>query len=147
MDQRFNDADHDDILLARSEDGGLSWSVPVVVDRAPRGVDAFTAMVDVDSTGRVAVSYYDFRNDQPGDASLSTDVWLTHSHDGGRTFTDESRLTTVSFDMRTAPDALGYFVGDYTGLDHVGSAFHPAWVAANDGNLANRTDVFHRGAQ
>ena len=78
--------DHDDILLARSEDGGLSWSDPVVVDRAPRGVDAFTPMVDVDSTGRVAVSYYDFRNDEPGDTSLSTDVWLTHSHDGGRTF-------------------------------------------------------------
>ena len=48
--------------------------------------------------------------------------------------------------MRTAPDALGYFVGDYTGLDHFGTTFHPAWVAANDGNLANRTDVFHRTA-
>ena len=147
MDERFNDADHDDILLARSEDGGLSWSEPVVVDRAPRGVDAFTPMVDVDSTGRVAVSYYDFRNDQLGDASLSTDAWLTHSHDAGRTFPDESRLTTLPFDMRTAPDARGYFVGDYTGLDHAGSAFHPAWVGANDGNLANRTDVFHRRTQ
>ena len=47
--------------------------------------------------------------------------------------------------MRTAPDALGYFVGDYTGLAHFGSrAFHAGWVGANDGNLANRTDVFHR---
>jgi hypothetical protein len=27
-------------------------------------VDAFTPMVDVDSSGRVAVSYYDFRNDR-----------------------------------------------------------------------------------
>ena len=103
-------------------------------------------MVDVDSSGRVAVSYYDFRNDRPGDAVLSTDFWVTHSHDGGMSFPDESRLTTTSFDMRTAPDALGYFVGDYTGLDHFGTLFHPAWVAANDGNLANRTDVFHRTA-
>jgi BNR repeat-like domain len=147
MDRRFNDADHNDILLARSTDGGLTWDAPVVADRTPRGVDAFTAMVDVDAQGRVAVSYYDFRNDRPGDAVLSTDMWVTHSHDGGRTFTDESRLTPSSFDMRTAPDALGYFVGDYTGLDHVGSVFHPAWVAANTGNLANRTDVFHRTAQ
>jgi hypothetical protein len=146
MDRRFNDADHDDILLARSTDGGFAWSAPVVVDRAPRGVDAFTAMVDVDSQGRVAVSYYDFRNDQAGDAVLSTDLWIAHSHDGGRTFGDESRLTPASFDMRTAPDALGYFVGDYTGLDHAGTVFHPAWVAANDGNLVNRTDVFHRRA-
>ena len=146
MDRRFNDPDHNDILLARSTDGGLTWGAPVVVDRTPRGVDAFTAMVDVDSSGRVAVSYYDFRNDRPGDAVLSTDFWVTHSHDGGMSFPDESRLTTTSFDMRTAPDALGYFVGDYTGLDHFGTTFHPAWVAANDGNLANRTDVFHRTA-
>jgi hypothetical protein len=138
MDRRFNDADHDDIVLARSTDGGHTWDDPVVVDRAPRGVDAFTAMVDVDRSGRVAVSYYDFRNDRAGDAVLSTDMWLTHSHDGGRTFATESRLTPVSFDMRSAPDALGYFVGDYTGLDHAGTVFHPAWVGP--------TDVFHRTA-
>jgi hypothetical protein len=144
MDTRFNDADHNDILLARSTDGGLTWDEPVVVDRAPRGVDAFTPMVDVDSSGRVTVSYYDFRNDVPGDAVLSTDFWIGHSHDGGVSFSDENRLTTDPFDMRTAPDALGYFVGDYTGLDHFGTTFHPAWVEANDGNLANRTDVFHR---
>jgi hypothetical protein len=147
MDRRFNDPDHDDILLARSTDGGLTWDAPVIADHAPRGVDAFTAMVDVDDQGRVAVSYYDFRNDRPGDAALSTDLWVTRSHDGGRTFTDESRLTPASFDMRTAPDAGGYFVGDYTGLAHVGTVFHPAWVAANSGNLVNRTDVFHRTAQ
>src|SRR5215217_2278875 len=67
MDTRFNDSDHNDIVLSRSTNGGLSWSNPVVVDRTPEGVDAFTAMVDVDAAGRVAVSYYDFRNDVIGD--------------------------------------------------------------------------------
>jgi len=146
MDRRFNDPDHDDILLARSTTNGLTWDDPVVVDRTPRRVDAFTPMVDVDSQGRVAVSYYDFRNDVAGDDELSTDFWVTHSHNGGRSFPDESRLTTAPFDMRTAPDALGYFVGDYTGLDHAGSTFHPTWVDANDGNTTNRTDVRHRTA-
>jgi hypothetical protein len=69
------------------------------------------------------------------------------SHDGGQTFADESRLTTASFDVRTAPDALGYFVGDYTGLDHVGTTFHPTWVGASNSNAANRTDVLHRTAR
>ena len=95
MDTRFNDTDHDDILLARSRNGGLSWDAPVVVDQAPRGVDAFTPMVDVDNSGRVAVSYYDFRKDKPGDTVLSTDLGVTHSHNGGATFPDESRVTTA----------------------------------------------------
>jgi hypothetical protein len=146
MDTRFNDPDHNDILLARSRNGGLTWDAPVVVDKTPRGVDAFTPMVDVDSSGRVAVSYHDFRLDVPGDDALSTDVWVAHSHDGGATFPSENRVTPASFDMRTAPDAGGYFVGDYSGLDHGGTTFHPTWVGANDGNLTNRTDVFHRAA-
>jgi hypothetical protein len=148
MDTRFNDPDHNDILLSRSTNGGLSWSPPIVVDRTPLHVDAFTPYVDVDGQGRVAVTYYDFRKDDAGGPQLSTDLWITHSHDGGLTFPTEDRMTDNSFDMRTAPDALGYFVGDYTGLAHSGStAFHAGWVGANNGNLANRTDVFHRRAQ
>ena len=147
MDARFNGGVHNDILLARSTNGGRNWDQPVVVDHTPLGVDAFTAAVDVDGAGRVAVSYYDFRNDVPGDAVLSTDFWITHSHDGGVTFTDENQLSTASFDLRTAPYALGYFVGDYTGLSHFNGRFDSLWVGANTGNLANRTDAFHRSAR
>ncbi|HEV3000213.1 MAG TPA: sialidase family protein [Solirubrobacteraceae bacterium] len=149
MDTRFNDPDHNDILLSRSRDGGRTWSAPTVVDQAPAGVDAFTATVDVDGAGRVAVSYYDFRNDVAGDGVLSTDLWVAHSHDGGQTFAaaDETRMTPASFDMRTAPFARGYFVGDYTGLSHFGSRIDALWVDANDGNTANRTDVLHRSGQ
>jgi hypothetical protein len=150
MDARFNGGTHDDILLSRSTNGGLTWSAPKVVDRTPANVDAFTAAVDVDDAGRVAVSYYDFRNDvpdTPANAELSTDFWVTLSHDGGVTFPDEDRLTETSFDMRTAPYARGYFVGDYTGLAHVDGRFDSLWVGANTGNLSNRTDAFHRSAQ
>ncbi len=145
MDRRFNDADHNDILLARSEDGGLSWEGPFVVDKTPQGQDAFTPMVEVDANGRVAVTYYDFRHNVPGPVE-STDFYVAHSHDAGETFS-EDRLTPVPFDMATAPDAGGYFVGDYTGLHHRGDIFHIGWVEANDGNLANRTDAFHRTAE
>lgn len=147
MDARFNSGGTNDILLARSADGGRSWSAPVVVDQAPSGVDAFTAAVDVDSQGRVAVSYYDFRGDTLGDPALSTDLWITHSHDGGVTFTDEQRLTDSSFDMRAAPVARGHFVGDYTGLDHSGTTFWAAWVGTHDATPGNPTDVFVRSAE
>ena len=143
MDARYNDPGHNDILLARSTDGGRTWGEPVVVDETPLGVDAFTPMVDVDSSGRVAVTYYDFRNDVTGDGALSTDFWAARSDDGGATFGDETRLTTSPFDMVQAPYAGGYFVGDYTGLDHAGTTFHAAWVGGGSG-AANPTDVFHR---
>jgi hypothetical protein len=146
MDTRFNDPDHNDILLARSEDGGLSWSGPFVVDKTPAGIDAFTPMVEVDQNGRVAVTYYDFRPDLPTEPKALTDFYVAHSHDGGVTFS-ENKLTAAPFDMATAPDAGGYFVGDYTGLDHRGAKFHAGWVQANDGNLANRTDAVHRTAE
>ncbi len=44
--------------------------------------------------------------------------------------------------MRIAPDANGYFVGDYEGLATAGRRFLPVFVTTRDGNLANRTDVF-----
>jgi hypothetical protein len=48
--------------------------------------------------------------------------------------------------MTTAPDALGYFVGDYAGLAPAGAGMRPGFkpfhVRANSGNLLNRTDVF-----
>jgi hypothetical protein len=54
----------------------------------------------------------------------------------------EQRVTPTSFDMRTAPDAGGFFTGDCQGPDSRGNVFVPFFVQANSGNLANRTDVF-----
>jgi hypothetical protein len=39
--------------------------------------------------------------------------------------------------MRTAPYAIGYFLGDYEGLDSFGNTFTPFFVQANG------TDPFH----
>jgi hypothetical protein len=44
--------------------------------------------------------------------------------------------------MLTAPNAGGFFVGDYEALDTSGTTFKPFFVQANSGNTSNRTDVF-----
>jgi hypothetical protein len=41
--------------------------------------------------------------------------------------------------MRTAPNARGFFTGDYEGMT---TELMPFVVLANSGNLSNRTDVF-----
>lgn len=47
---------------------------------------------------------------------------------GGVTFDDERPLSPRPYDMRRAPYAFGYFVGDYAGLAASGSTFTPLWV-------------------
>jgi hypothetical protein len=40
----------------------------------------------VDSHGTVGVTWYDLRNNRPGDAALTADVWFAHSDDRGRSW-------------------------------------------------------------
>jgi hypothetical protein len=89
----------------------------------------------------VGVTYYDFRNLTTETATLPTDYWFVSSTDHGASFGNEVHLAG-SFDMKTAPFAEGFFVGDYEGLDSIGTTFVPFFVQANSGNTSNRTDVF-----
>jgi hypothetical protein len=132
---------NDQIVIASSEDGGLTWSDPKRIS-SNKLTQAFTGSVEVNEDGDIGVTYYDFTADDPAGTPLQTDYWFTSSRDGGATFSARRRLTERSFDMRTAPFANGFFVGDYEGLTTAGERFLPVFVTANDGNLANRTDVF-----
>jgi hypothetical protein len=86
------------------------------------------------------VTYYDFREDTNDPSVLLTNYWQITSRDGGATWKEIP--LAGPFDMRTAPSAGGFFVGDYQGLNHAGEKFIPFFVKTNSGDLANRTDVF-----
>jgi hypothetical protein len=105
------------ILLSSSTDRGLTWSAPRVVNR-DTSVQAFSASVEVNDSGVVGVTYYDFRADTADPATLLTDYWFTNVVTGA-----ETRVTRGSFNMRRAPDAFGFFVGDYEGLTSTGNVF------------------------
>jgi hypothetical protein len=143
----------DTILLSRSTDGGQSWSTPIKVNHTPSGFNeqAFTASVHVAASGDVGVSYYDFRNDVSGDSALSTDHFIAHCHaacdqEASWPASQENRLTPTSFDMRSAPYAIGYFVGDYEGLDNFGSTFTPFFVQAIGTHATPDTDAYYSTA-
>jgi hypothetical protein len=103
------------IAFSKSLDGGLTWSAPRRVNSVPT-TEAFTPSIEALPDGTLGVTHYDFRFNTPdGGATLPTDYWFLHSHDGGATWA-ESRVTPSSFDMRKAPFARGLFVGDYEGL-------------------------------
>jgi hypothetical protein len=138
QDARFSGGRRDAIAFSTSRDGGLTWSAPRRINKAPR-VQAFTASIDV-SDGDIAVTYHDFRHDTPNPTVLQTDYWRLISKNHGATWRESH--AAGPFDMRTAPFASGFFVGDYQGLSHTREAFFPFFVMANSGHLNNRTDVF-----
>ncbi|HEX6026887.1 MAG TPA: sialidase family protein [Solirubrobacter sp.] len=143
QDDRFTGEEQ--IAFSRSTTGGRTWSPTRRISTVGGVNQAFLPTPRVASNGTVAVQYYDFRNDNPATTPpLTTDTWLLRSTNGGVSWTEE-RIGTP-FDMTTAPDALGYFVGDYAGLDFAGGGltpgFKPFHVRADSGNLMNRTDVF-----
>jgi hypothetical protein len=137
QDSRFTGGTHDAIVLARSTDGGHTWSAPVRVN-AEAAVPAFTPTLAVLPGGLVGVMYYDFR--QAGTPSYRpTDLWLAVSRDGASW--RETRLAG-NFDLLDAPNANGLFVGDYQGLSGDGSTFVALYARTNSGDTSNRTDVF-----
>jgi len=137
QDSRFTGGAHDAIVMARSTDGGSTWSAPVRVS-ADAAVPAFTPTLAVLQSGLVGVTYYDFR--QAATATFRpTDLWLAVSRDGAAW--RETRLAG-NFDLLDAPNASGLFLGDYHGLSGTGSTFVALYARTNTGDTANRTDVF-----
>jgi hypothetical protein len=140
QDARFSGGAYDEVAISTSFNGGATWTAPTRVN-TPTGRPAFTPSVRVNATGTVGVTYYDFRHLAAGNTStLPTDYWFTSSPVGAVAFGNETHLYGP-FDMLSAPNSRGPFVGDYEGLDASGGNFVSLSVRANDGNTANRTDA------
>jgi hypothetical protein len=128
------------IDIAKSSDGGVTWSGPTALP----GVTAFTfePAIAVDGRGTVGVIWYDTRNDRPGDAALTTDVWFAHSPDGGGSW--KQIHVAGPFDFRTAPRPSDLLrLGEYQGLAGLSrrgfaAVFTQAAPQAQDGP----TDIF-----
>ena len=102
--------------------------------------EAFTPSIRVDANGRIAITYYDFRNDTAS-PPLTTDYWSIDSEDGGATW-DESHISGP-FDHRTAAVARGFFLGDYAGLSAADSddVFHAVFGQATGSPPAHESDI------
>lgn len=106
-DQR-NGEDDTDIFVAKSTDGGSSWSDPIRVNDDEAGSQQFLTWMTVDqTTGYLYCIFYDRRNH----ADLGTDVVLAYSRDGGATWTN----VKIS-DSHFVP-SQNVFFGDYNNID------------------------------
>jgi hypothetical protein len=123
-DARFSRAGLVSVNVSLSANGGRTWTAPARVPAGGADRIAFTPSVAIDRDGTLAVSYYVLQPATGG--RLLTDRFAAFSRDGAKW--REVRLTPKSFDLRSAPNSFGLFLGDYTGLataDHVFVAVFP----------------------
>ena len=149
--------DNLDIFVIASDDGGNTW---LALHDSPKRVGAdqvrvnddtglasqFFSWLDVDqTTGNVAVSWYDTRNDV---ASGNDDAqyFAAFSTDGGFTWSTNVRVS----DGTSNGHAAGAFnLGDYTGLAYDHGIVHTVWsdnsnsTNDNPGMPAGATDTYY----
>jgi hypothetical protein len=142
----------DEVAFARSTDGGFTWSTPIKINKTPTGLplgnrQAFTPAIRVSADGTVGVTYYDFRNNTSSPLTLPTDYFIVHCHPSATVsctatadWANELQLTAAPFDMRLAPVARGFFLGDYMGLAVSGNDFRPVFVQS--GPALGTSDAF-----
>ena len=130
-DQRNGTTDTD-IWLAKSIDGGGSWSAPVKVnDDNTNRHQFFTWMAIDQSNGSLYFVFYDRRNH----TDAATDVYLAISNDGGETFTN-LKISEAPF----VPNSSIFF-GDYTNIVAHDGIVRPIWTRLHNGQLSVWTDV------
>jgi hypothetical protein len=138
QDSRF-DGVRSSIAFTQSLDGGLTWSPTIKINKTPTNINpgnqqAFNPVATVLGDGTIGVRYSDFRNNTPDIATLGTDEFVIHCHPttpatcaNAANWGDEVKQTDATYDMRDAPFARGWFVGDYVGMDTDGADFLPFW--------------------
>jgi hypothetical protein len=87
------------------------------------------------------VTWYDLRNDKPGDDALTADVWFAHSDNRGASWSQTHVAGPT--DLRTAPLAAHNHVGEYQGLAALrGRGFAAIFTLAAPQAKDGPTDIF-----
>jgi hypothetical protein len=146
-----NESDNTDIMLQHSDDNGATWSAAVKLNDDHTTNSQYNPAIALDqSSGDVAVSWYDTRNDLGSGGSGDTDgipnddfqIWATYTTNGGGTFAPNFR---VSSGTSNAIDANSFFdVGDYTHAAFVAGSFWPAWSDNSNSTGDNPDGTLHQ---
>jgi hypothetical protein len=116
------------IAFTYSRDQGATWSDVVYVrDDAPNHEhDQFMPAIGVGPDGTVDLSWYDRRQDPENHLF---DLYYAYSADGGRSFSQNLRVSEVSSDEQYSHHQNGMvFMGDYLDIDSSFGKAHVVWV-------------------
>ena len=109
----------------------------IKVNNDQTGADQFLPWLSVDpSSGAVEVAFYD-RRDDPG--NLFMNAYLARSTDGGATFSDNIKLSSMSSNPLVQSAIEGSFgnaigIGDYIGIAALNGTAHVLWPDTRAGS-------------
>ena len=131
-----NNGDGADVYLQRSTNGGVSFSTPIILNKAPGSDRAqWFPWVTVDQdTGKVSVFYYDQGVATSGDR---TQVSFVVSTDGGRTFTRQRPLTATPFHAGWGNTTGQPNLGDYNQAVAQDGQLYAVWAGTSQAGFAD----------
>jgi len=131
-DQR-NGTDDTDVWLAKSTDGGNTWSSPKRVNDDTTHTHQFLTWMAIDQTN--GVLYFVFYDRRAYD-NETTDVYMAMSQDGGETFTN-FKISETPF----LPTGNVLF-GDYNNITAHNNVVRPIWTRLNYSGGENGLSVW-----
>jgi hypothetical protein len=144
--ERPNESNNTDIYVRHSDDGGAHWSAPTRVNDDGTANSQFLPKIALDQTsGQIAVVWYDARNDLGAGGSGDTDgipnddaqFWGAFSTDGGASFGPNIQISAGTSNSHDSGNGIDF--GDYSGLSFYGGIAHPAW-SDNSNSTGNNPD-------
>lgn len=117
-----------DVFVRVSEDGGATWGEEARVndDEIGSGKDQFMATIAISPSGILDAVWYDRRLDSE---NYLLDIFHSRSTDGGKTWSENLRITEVASDPQHSIHQGGFvFMGDYIDIGSTDVAAVPVWV-------------------
>ncbi len=130
-----------EVYLIKSNDNGLTWSIPLKVNTDPLGPNKqhYLPWVTCDPTnGNVAIVFYDNRNV----SSTQAEAWCAVSVDGAETFTDFA-VSDVAFTPTPVPNLATGYMGDYLAIAAQGGMVYPCWTDTRTGYAMTYVSPFY----
>ena len=149
--EQQNESDNTDIYVRYSDDNGATWSDGLRVNDDNTTNSQFLPKIALDqTTGDIAVVWYDSRNDLGGGGTGDSDgianddaqFWGAFSTNGGVSITPNIQISGGTSNSHVSGNGIDY--GDYTGLSFVGGIAHPAWSDNSSSTGTNPDGAYHQ---
>jgi len=119
------------VMFAKSTDGGISWTLPAMVNDVIAGQHFFSSITA--SGGVISIIWYDSRLGQlPNGFITGLDVFYAESTNTGASFSANVRVTSASFNPNLVERAdfgnTSPFMGDYIQVAASPGVVHAVWA-------------------